>query len=231
MDGCRRLAVGDRPALLTSPLLAEEVRRRTPTAARGTWTRTAGGVLTAGLMVAFHHAVLLMVRAGGRPLPHGCVTAPHRLLATAARVALDRSSGDPLLDSFEVTRSDPPLPDLGSARRDKDPMLHEFHVVFACSTALSFSPGTGLEQSPAHSPEYVPSSSYWAGPSPTVGPDDMRQRVDLSPPSSPEDVLLDGPEAAEAGEKTAIQSSTDGLVQPYFTVTHSVSSPCQRLKF
>jgi hypothetical protein len=29
-----------------------------------------------------------------------------------------------------------------------------------------------------------------------------------------------------AGEKTAIQSSTDGIVWPYFTVTHSVSSPC-----
>jgi len=39
------------------------------------------------------------------------------------------------------------------------------------------------------------------------------------------------PEMKSAGEKTAIQSSTDGLVQPYFTVTHSVSSPCQILKF
>ena len=43
--------------------------------------------------------------------------------------------------------------------------------------------------------------------------------------------LIDQAYTKFAGEKTAIQSSTDGLVQPYFTVTHSVSSPCQILKF
>jgi len=44
-------------------------------------------------------------------------------------------------------------------------------------------------------------------------------------------ILIDQAYMKSAGEKTAIQSSTDGLVQPYFTVTHSVSSPCQILKF
>jgi hypothetical protein len=50
-------------------------------------------------------------------------------------------------------------------------------------------------------------------------------------PKGRQEILIDEAYMKSAGEKTAIQSWTDGLDQPYFTVTHSVSSPCHRLKF